>query len=680
MRRAFYAFLVFFGALLLFEVQPLLGKRLLPWFGGSPATWTICMLFFQGLLFAGYALADLAIRRGSLRTQIALELCLCGAALALLPLGPWPADRLGVTTEPVLAILGLLTRHAGLPYLALATTAPIVQHWYQRATSRSPYGLYAFSNAGSLLGLLAYPLFIEPWLATAQQARAWSWGFALFAAAIGVTGFSTARHAPAASVVGPTATATATATASVPGAHERVRWFALSAVPSTFLLAVTNYITVDIAPAPFLWVAPLALYLLSFVLTFGSQRFYRRALFLPLWVVCTAALGISLFQQGSAPLLQQLAVFVVSLFVCCMLCHGELQRARPAPDQLSRFYLVVAAGGAAGGVLVGAIAPLIFTGFFELQLAVIATHALLLWILLREPESAAKRAQLRWTLLGFGLGVPLIAATLWVQGQDRTRGGIVVEQRRSFYGVLRVTELADVTLLSHGRIRHGMQFRDPARAAQPTLYFGPDSGAGRALRLHALERPRRIGVLGLGVGTLACYGRAQDRLRFYELSPDVVDVARRRFSFLGRTPATVAIAVGDGRLSLEREPKQDFDLLVLDAFSSDSVPVHLLTFEAFASYLRHLRRDGLLLANVSNRHLDVERVVAGSAARYGLALRLLETKSDAQRGYARVRWALLSRDRVELDRVVAGAPPTALRGAPLQWTDEFSNLLRILRR
>jgi SAM-dependent methyltransferase len=668
--RTLFASVAFLSALLLFQVQPMLGKRLLPWYGGSPATWTACMLFFQLLLLGGYAWADALVRRAPQRLQLILQLALLAAAIALLPIGPSDADRPVALDAPLLQILSVLARTAGVPYLALACTAPLLQHWYERASGQSPYALYAFSNAGSLLGLLLYPFALEPLLPMAQQARLWSTLFVLFAAGLAACGLRAGRAARP--------RAAAPDTAPPPSAGVQARWFALALVPSVLLLAVTNHITVDVAAVPFLWVAPLTLYLLSFVLAFAGERFCPRGLLLPLWVACTGALGIGLFAHGTASLAQQLLVPLISLFVCALLCHGELARAQPPPAQLSRFYLLLSAGGAAGGVFVGVCAPLLFTGFFELQIAVIAAYAVLLWALPREPRTPALS---RWLWLGVGLGVPFIAASIWVQGQDRTRSGRVIEQRRSFYGVLGVIAIdkEGVTLLTHGRIRHGMQFQDPARALEPTLYFGPDSGAGRVLRLHAIDRPRRIGVVGLGAGTLAAYGRAGDHMRFYEISPDVVAAARTHFSFLRNSAADVEISVGDGRLALEREPAQGFDVLVLDAFSSDSVPAHLLTTEAFAIYARQLRKDGVLLANVSNRHLDVERAVAGSAAHAGFVLRIVETESDAARGYARARWALMARTRAQLDRLLAGATPSSLRGAPVTWRDDFSNLAQLLR-
>jgi SAM-dependent methyltransferase len=677
--------------LLLFQVQPLLGKRLLPWFGGSPSTWTTCMLFFQLALLAGYALADGLIRGLRDGWQLLLALVLPGLALGFLPLGPDAAQRPAeAAAQPVLAILALLVRHAGIPYLALATAAPLLQHWYERRTGRPPYRLYAWSNAGSLLGLLAYPFALEPRLALDAQARLWSFGFAGFALALAVAGVLALR--PRAGQGGPVDAPSARAADDQAESDGELRavdrsgaragmptWLALSCLPSAMLLAVTNYITVDVAVVPFLWVLPLALYLLSFIAAFADSRWSRRAWLLPAWVVVTAALGASLFLQGSAGLVQQIGVPLAVLTVCALLCHGELARARPEPARLSRFYLAISAGGALGGVFVAALAPLLFRGFYELQLFTIATHAIMLVLVVREPASPRRVRQLRACYLGLALGIPLLLATIWVQTKDRSRTGRVIEQRRSFHGVLRVTELQDVTMLSHGRIRHGMEFRAPARRATPTMYYSPDSGVGRALRLHRAGGPRDVGVVGLGVGTLAAYGQPGDRFAFYELSPDVIDVAQRRFGFLGGSRATVAVEVGDGRLLLERAARGRFDLLVLDAFASDSVPAHLLTLEAFRAYLRVLKPDGVIAANVSNRHLAVERVIAGAAARVGLALRVRETQRDLEHGFTRARWALLARDPRTLAELGKPEDWHALAGTPLLWTDDFSDLLSVLR-
>lgn len=678
MLSALYAAASFVSAFLLFQVQPMLGKRLLPWFGGSPATWTTCMLFFQVALLAGYALADRAIRGSRGAAQLIAALALPIAGLAFLPLGPVGADRPAVIgAQPVLAILALLARHAGVPYLALASASPLLQHWHERSGAGSPYGLYAWSNAGSLIGLLAYPFVIEPRLALDAQAWMWSVGFVGFVGLFATAAWKGTRTTTSTTMT--TTTSTTTSMTTVGAVADWPTWMGLACVPSALLLAVTNYITVDVAVVPFLWVLPLALYLLSFIAAFAGSRVASRGWLLPAWIACTAALGVSLFKQGSAPLAQQVGVPLASLFVCALLCHGELARSAPQPERLSSFYLAIAAGGALGGLFVAGIAPLLFSGFYELQIATIATHVLLLVLVLRDPDSPRRRSQLRACWLGLGLGVPLVLATIWVQSLDRSRTGTVIEQRRSFHGVLRVTEWPEAIVLSHGRIRHGMEFRDPARRAQPTMYFGPDSGIGRALRLHAQGRARNVGVLGLGVGTLAAYGQPGDRFTFYELSPDVADVAQRRFAFLRSSRAHTSIVVGDGRLALERVPDHDFDVLVLDAFASDSVPAHLLTVEAFETYLRVLRPDGVLAANVSNRHVAVERVIAGAAARYGLALRLRESPHDDAQGFARARWALLARDRRLLDPLIDPHDAFPLAATAVTWRDDYSDLLSVLR-
>lgn len=653
----------------------MLGKRLLPWFGGSPSVWTACMLFFQVALLAGYAAADAIARRAPPRMSWWLGLVLPVAGLAVLPLGPDASARPDVAGEPIVTILALLGAHALVPYLALATAAPLLQHGYERSTGQPPYALYAVSNAGSLLGLLCYPLLLEPSLTLDAQQRLWSRGFAVFALLMLATAVLT-RGAAAMPVASDGAV-----TDALPalGRPPLLTWIMLACVPSALLLAVTAYITVDVAVVPFLWVVPLALYLGTFVVTFGRTSVPRGPLLVALLPTLALFLAGS-FAQGSAPLWQQLGSPLAVLTLVSLLLHRELVRLRPRrAGELSRFYLALALGGALGGVLVAVVAPLAFDGFYELPLLTIAACALLLLVVHRDRGDAARRLHLRLGWLALGLSLPLVGVMLWVQGQDRSRSGVVIEQRRGFFGVLRVTELAEVRLLSHGRIRHGMQFRDAERSAQPTLYFGDVSGVGRALRMHALDRPRRLGVVGLGIGTLAAYGRPEDTLSFYELSPEVADVARRRFDFLRRARAKVDITIGDGRLSLERQAPQAFDVLALDAFASDSVPAHLLTVEAFAIWLRHLRPDGVLAAHVSNRHLAVERVVLGAAAHHRLHARVFDSPRDLPRGLAHARWVLMSPDARVLDAIVSEREAAEAWGTPVVWTDASSNLLQVLR-
>ena len=674
MLRSAYGSCIFLSASLLFLIQPLFGKAILPWFGGSPGTWTTCMLAFQSLLLAGYAGAHL-LSRSRLSVQVLGLVGVATLGLWLLPVTPPLDARPDGAAAPIPQILRLLGAHAAVPFLALDATSPLLSSWYVRASAREPYFLYAFSNAGSVVGLLAYPFLLEPRLELPAQGALWAALFALYTAALLACGLLARRARGGAPAPAPTA---------APGPAPRALWLLLAAVPSVLLLAITNHITVDVAAVPFLWVAPLALYLLSFILVFGSERVYRRSIFLPAWVLASGALALALVREAHAGLALQLGSSLAVLFTGCMICHGELARLRPEGARVTEYYLWLSAGGALGGIFTGLIAPAIFVGFFELQLAILATYLLALRVAVdpgAEPLVQQRQRRDAWRRLGLGVGavLPLLLFGAWAQLFGSGGDAEVLERRRSFHGTVRVTRLPDVTMLTHGRIGHGMEFRDPARRAEPTMYYGDTSGAGLALARHGAGRPRQVGVVGLGVGTLAAFGRPGDRLRFYELSPDVVELARSHFGFLERCQARLEVVLGDGRLSLEREPAQGFDLLMLDAFASDSVPTHLLTLEAFAIYLRHLAADGLLLINVSNRHLHVERAVAGSARHHGLAMRLLESRSDVERGFARVRWALLARDPAIVDAAVGGAVPSPLSGAPVIWSDHYSDLLSVLR-
>jgi protein-L-isoaspartate O-methyltransferase len=664
------------GAALLFMVQPMVGRAVLPRLGGAPLVWVVCLAFFQLGLFLGYLLVHLSTAWLSAARQRLLQLTLAGLALAMGPLHL--GRRLPAGPSPALSLLAFLAVGVGLAYLTLATTAPLLQLDYARRTGRRPYHLYAISNAGSLLGLLAYPFVVEPSLSLGDQARLWRLGFAVYAGLIGLialTGRAPGTVAADALEAADPAQAQPGDDAPSPG---RSSWFFLSAAPAALLGALSNHITVDVAASPLLWVVALALYLVSFMVAFAGERFHLPELHRGLWIACSVALPVMLLPGNQVPLPMMLGIPLLTLWTGAVLCHGELALRSPHGGRLTAYYVWLSAGGAAGGGFVAFVAPMIFDGHYELPLAVLATHAALAAASRRrDPRQPPSGAQ-RLTWLGTGLAVPVLLAVLYAQVQGLGQPGEVLERTRNFFGPLEVSQTGKSTILTHGRTHHGKQLRDPALRHQPVAYFGPDSGAGRVLRLHARGRAREIGVIGLGVGTLAAYTRPGDRIRFYEINPEITRLARAHFTYLQQAAGQVQVLHGDGRMLVAAEPPGRYDVLLLDAFSSDSVPTHLLTVEAFALYLRALASDGVLVANVSNRHLAVHRAVVGAARAHALHAVVIESPGDPERGLSRARWALMARDVATL-RPMLREPVRRLPVAhPVAFTDRRSSLWSIV--
>jgi hypothetical protein len=675
-----YAATIFLSAFLLFLVQPLVARYILPWFGGGPGVWATCLLFFQALLLAGYAWAHVLAAALRPRRQALAHAVLLAAALATLPIAPDAAWKPGPEDAPVPRILALLAASLGLPYLALAATGPLLQAWFALAQpGRSPYRLYALSNAGSLLALLAYPFAIEPAATRAEQALGWSLGFALFAPACAWCAWHAARVAGA----GRAPARPAAPAAPAPGWRVRALWLSLPAVASVLLLAVTHRLTYDVAAAPFLWVVPLAIYLSTFILCFERERGISRAVLggmLALALLAAAALG----GDPGLGVPAQLAAWGGVLFAACMACHGELHRLRPDPDRLTAYYLAIAAGGALGGLLVAVVAPLALDRFVELPLGLLAAAGLFAAALWRE-RGGARPA--RWR----AAGAALVLAAAAVYGATAFRDlasqyAEAIASSRNFYGVLAVREVGDDPAtrfreLRHGRIAHGIQFVAEERRRWPTAYFGEHTGVGLAFSLLPVDAPRKVGVVGLGAGTLAVYGRPGDRMRFYEIDPAVVELAREHFTYLADTPASVEIVLGDARLSLEREPAQAFDLLVLDAFSGDAIPVHLLTREAFATWRRHVQDDGAIAVHASNRYVDLIPVLWAMADELGWRAALVRTRPDRAKGVGPAHRVILSGNAGLLARL-ARETRVVLRPegvATIAWSDDDTSLFELLR-
>jgi spermidine synthase len=666
----------FLGALLLFQVQPLLGKAVLPWFGGASAVWTTVMLFFQSALVAGYALVFLATRylRPSARSYGYLVLVI--AAACLLPILPTAAWKPTPNDEPVRRILALLAVCVGGPYLLLSMTGPFVQDAYFRAfPARSPYRLFALSNLGSLLGLLSYPFLVEPAFDVPTQANAWTVGFVVFGLLAIFCAWATRNDTPPPSLE--------QALAARLGLRRILKWIALAFGGSWMMLAVTNHLCQDVATVPLLWVVPLALYLATFILSFEYPAAYRR---LP-WAI--AVLGLILAACATIAWLPAfVGIHLAALFVVCMLCHGELARLRPNPQSLTLYYLCIAVGGAMGGLYVGVIAPLVYTRDWEWIFATVVAFvfaAIIVAAALRQSGRLQSRAVQALYVVAFFAGQGFIAWQHSKQFKDEQ-----IASARNFYGTIMVVNGLDKTtrkpvarVMQSGTTVHGAQVLDEILSHYPTTYYTADSGVGLTLlHLQDVRHPCRVGMIGLGVGTLATYGRPGDVFRFYEINPAVVRLCDDFFTYLRDSRATCTTVLGDARLTLEQEVPQGFDLLVLDAFTGDSIPAHLISVEAFELYLRHLRADGILAVHTSNRHLRLAPVLAAAARQLGLHGLVVNSPENLTEMKYQTEWILLTRDagsrtwrKLQSDRVVDLATVQTVR----LWTDAYSNILGILK-
>ncbi len=722
----------FLSAFLLFLVQPIVGKRILPWFGGAAPVWTTCLVFFQVLVVVGYSYGHVVVRYLSPRRQAMVHVGLLLVGCLMLPIDPSARWKPASGGAPLLEILGLLATSVGLPALALSTTGPLVQAWLAREEARDvgkadkgPYGLFALSNLGSMAGLLGYPLLLEPAMGVRAQAVIWSVGFGVFVALAGALavragglagGARRARSAGTVAVPEQTGSpeksrspeaeggATGRLVEPAPGVGTMALWGVLAASPSILLVGMTRSLSLEVAPVPLLWVLPLATYLLSFTLVFGRPAWCSRNLSAALLL---GGLAVALWAPPSSPstleLRARVAVVVGALFAFSTVGHAELVRLRPDPRHLTSFYLMIAVGGAVGAILAGVVAPAVLDSDLEVPIGVVLATGTFLFVHLpetgparagagaRQGTSRGSRLLLLLAITG-GLGAALL--------QESSRHRVnAIALGRSFHSSLRVGDAGEGAdarrTLSHGRTVHGLQFLDPLRSRWPTAYYGETSGAGIALRAGepggagrpaqgaaatAGGRARNVGVVGLGVGTLVSYGRAGDRYRVYEIDPLVIDFARRHFRYLAEAEAEVAMVPGDGRLSLEQEPPNGFDVLVVDAFSGDAIPAHLLTREAFEVYGRHLAPGGILAVHTSNRYLDLAAVVKRSGDAAGFQVALIRSDPDDVRGVFSATWVLAARTGLLDDELVKRhgeeiEVPPSLR----TWTDDDSSLVPILR-
>lgn len=675
----FYAPTIFISAFLLFLIQPIIAKQILPWFGGSASVWTTALVFFQVTLLAGYAYCDATTRFLSRRIQAFVHIGLLVASLIFLPVMADAAWKPLGDENPSLRIIGLLLVTIGLPFFLLSSTGPMVQSWFaQSFIRRRVYRLFALSNLASLLGLVSYPFAIEPWITMEYQVWIWSVGYAVFAIACasaalyGLYG-GTAAAEP---VAGPQPEEQISSAEAPPSLGRMATWVLLSALGSLLLLATTNHITRDIASIPFLWVLPLSLYLLTFILCFDSDFWYRRWLFLPLaavfLVACAWGLQASTITYNVRILLP---LYVVGMFVLCMFAHGELAADRPAPAYLTRFYLMVSLGGAIGGLFVGLIAAYIFPDNFETGLGFVVLALAAIWVLRKEGV----------VVMGAAAGVAVACAVFYgKQVHDEVAGNRIL--LRNFYATLQTHDTAPdavtgsgTRVLIDGVIIHGEQYLEEPWRSRPVTYYGVNSGVGRVMDVKR-EGPRKVAVIGLGAGTMAAFGKEGDHYRFYEINPQMVWVAENEFSYLRDSKAAISHALGDARLSLEREDSHNFDVMVIDAFSSDSVPMHLMSAEAMEVFLKHLAPDGVIVFNVTNRYLNLTPPIQRIAREYGL-ISIYISDEPTDRIHYDSEFVLVSRDPAVMSnpRIASGA--TMVEDIPNLgvWTDNYNNLFRILR-
>ena len=695
-----YAFAIFLSAFLLFQVEPIIARYILPWFGGTPAVWTTCMLFFQVFLLGGYAYAHLLASHLSPRYQALFHLSLVLCSLVFLPITPedlWKPDG---SENPMLAIVLLLLGTIGVPFLLVSASGPLLQHWFNRIhPTLSPYRLFALSNFGSLLGLVSYPFFVEPQLGLSAQTFLWSAGYGLYAVLVAWSAITLFRFA--------TRKDSSEKPGYLAGAKlrlpERLLTLSLAACGSVVLLASTNQICRDIAVIPFLWVLPLSLYLISFILCFDHPRWYNRWVWIPVLMTSLAAVVHLLLQDYGAVemnLYLQIAIYSTALFACCMVSHGELARLKPSGEYLTSFYLMIALGGALGGVFVNLVAPFLFKGYWEFHGGLVATVVLLGFCLFRKMEKVPSPLVL-WSgrILWIG-GIGALVGFLGLHIQEQQKSNILT--KRNFYGVLRVNEVDRenefaTRFLYHGRITHGEQFLTPQLRSYPRAYYGPNSGISLAIRRHpeyfsvnnreegAGKNGVRVGNIGLGVGTISAYSRPGDTYRFYEINPDVGWIAREYFTYLQDAKGVQQVVLGDGRIALERElannNRQQFDVLAVDAFSGDGIPIHLLTREAFALYWEHLRPGGILALHITNYHFDFSPVIRALARELGKQALWIRDKGDRQRGNYYSDWVLVTSNQAFLkDPFVYSriAPWPISKRKEILWTDDYSNLFGVV--
>ena len=698
-----YCLTILLGAFLLFQIQPILARLLLPSFGGSSAVWTTCMMFFQCVLCLGYAYAHGL--RALFRPKTAFQLhCLLLVVAMAAFFGFRPttdtAAEIALDTQSLnLSIILVLSTWIGLPFLLLATTGPLVQTWSASThAGQSPYRLYALSNAGSMAALLTYPFLIEPYFRLDTQLLIWAIGFGVYVLAtywslVQTWSLKTWTEGDADKEPQPDVEETQPFRLTTV-----IFWLVLSATSSLMFLATTNLLCQEVASVPFLWIAPLAIYLLSFIVCFDRPQWYRRNL----WI-CLAAIGsissiLLLHLDVHAGFLLQLIGLSMTCLSVCMVCHGELEQSKPCRSRLTFFYLMISVGSALGGIFVTLIAPEIFSGFYELHLGLLVALLISGVQLVSASNSQENDLPQKVALLDKGMlkslsrtatglllfaSLGIVGCSLYYYLEPANHPGLVYRGRNA-YGLTSVEENDEVRNFINGRVIHGVQWLDADMRLKPSAYYVEGSGIAAAFESmrDLRQRPLHVGVLGLGAGAMSAWLEQDDRIQFYEINPMVVDVAKQYFDFLKESPGEKSILVGDGRVLLTKQLRENgsknFDLLVMDAFSSDSVPVHLLTEECFRIYDQHLAKDGILVVHISNRFVDLLPVILHHQKTVDMKAVFVDFQSED--GKQESRWVLLTRNPLVLNHPVIESASQPIPDIPtVRWTDDFSSIASRLR-
>jgi hypothetical protein len=688
-----YFISVFISAFLIFQIQPIISKIILPWFGGGASVWTTCMLFFQFFLLIGYLYAYILTKILKVRHQIVVHLVVLLCSLFLLPYSISDIQNTLSGGAPTWAVLKVLFMGLGFPYLILSANTPLLQHWFTRETNAAnPYRLYAISNIGSFLALVSYPVLIEPFMTLDWQVKLWSSIYYIFVLLVACIFFIVVKqnnnnsHFIPEHIINPKVSF-----------FRLILWFMLSALGVVLLVSTTNALTQNVPPVPFLWLAPLAIYLLTYVVTFSNFGIYVRYLWLPLFMLLSFVALLIYFIGGQFDIITQLLIYLLILLCGCMICHGELNSLKPKQGNTTLFYLVLSGGGVFGSFLVSFVAKSVFDEFLEFPLAIFSVLVLatasLLWnkqVLLAEakPNLAVIVNHRHLSILAAGSAVVSLVWLLAFNKLNNQYQQYDIAKARNFYGILTVKDIAEGNVherrLIDGTTSHGSQSLPLSKSTVPLSYYRPGTGAQLVLEQLSSDNKLQVGIIGLGVGALAAYGRSGDHYTFYELNPLVSDFAYKYFSYLDSSQAEVEVKLGDARVSLQHEldlgQNNGFDLLIIDAFSGDLIPTHLMTHEAFLLYQQHIKTQGVMALHISNRHLSLLPVIIQHSITLDMQVMLFETPGNGNEHDA--QWVVLtnnSRITQSPNLIYKQSVISKEQYKKVLWTDDYSSLLPILK-